>query len=289
VRRQKVVVAGLMLAALSACAQDADPEQGQTDAFGEGDQYVALGDSYTAAPRTGPRDGQDGCQRSQTNYPHQVAEATGMTLVDNSCTGANTNSITQPQATLVGNHAPQALGLDERTDLVTIRLGANNYGMFGRILRCARFFGFAAKGTPCSDIDAAAGATGIDGRLDELEDDVVRGLRVIQERAPNARVLVIGYPHIIPIGTTCELAPLPQEDYEFARRIAEGFNRALEAAADHVGVEFIDIFDATEGHDICADEPWIAGAELIKDAATPWHPYPEESQAVAEQILDQLD
>lgn len=289
VRFSYVVAAGLLLAALAACTSDEKPERDEKYAFGEGDQYVALGDSYTAAPRTGPRDGRDGCQRTQNNYPHRVAEATGMVLVDNSCSGANTNSITRPQPTLAGDHPPQAEGLDERTDLVTIRLGANNYSMFGRILRCARFFGSAAKGAPCTDIDAASGPTGIDARLEDIEQDVISGLRVIQERAPNARVLVIGYPHIIPTGTTCELLPLPEGDYEYARRIAEGFNAALEAAADHVGVEFVDIFAATEGHDICADEPWIAGAELLEDTATPWHPYPEESQAVAEEILDELE
>ena len=89
---------------------------------------------------------------------------------------------------------------------------------------------------------------------------------------------------------TCQQLPLKPGDYPYARRINEGLNVALEAAADEVGATFIDMFPVTEGHDICGKEPWIAGAEVMTGRrATPWHPYPEESEAVARLVLEELD
>src|SRR3954469_3865632 len=63
-----------------------------------GGRYVALGDSYTAGPLI-PNQSLDplGCLRSDANYPHRVAPAVGMSLVDVSCSGAETGDMTAAQ------------------------------------------------------------------------------------------------------------------------------------------------------------------------------------------------
>src|SRR3954449_4668189 len=62
------------------------------------DQYVAIGDSYTAAPLVPPTDGSTICLRSGVNYPALIAEAMpGTALTDVSCSGATTANATQPQ------------------------------------------------------------------------------------------------------------------------------------------------------------------------------------------------
>jgi len=292
-RHPGTVTVLVLAAALTGCGPGDGTDRETEDppyAFGPGDEYVALGDSYTAAPNTGPYVARDGCFQTRVNYPHRVAEETGMTLVDNSCSGASTNSLTHPQVTVGGPHRPQLTGLDEDTDLVTIRMGANDYAMFARIIHCARLHDADEPGSPCTDLDAASGDVSIDARLEDLEDNLVRSFTQIKARAPEARVIAIGYPRIFPASGTCDLLPLPAGDYDFARRLNEGLNDALETAADRVGdVEYLDVFSATEDHDICSDDPWIAGVEVVGQNATPWHPYPEESQAVAEMVLEELE
>ena len=60
--------------------------------------YVAMGDSYTAAPLVPDRHG-DGCLRSSHNYPALVAAALPAELVDVSCSGADSTSLVGVQQT----------------------------------------------------------------------------------------------------------------------------------------------------------------------------------------------
>ena len=63
-------------------------------------RYVALGDSFTAAPYVPSTDLAEGCLRSNGNYPSLVAERLDIpTLVDVSCSGADTRDLTHPQNT----------------------------------------------------------------------------------------------------------------------------------------------------------------------------------------------
>lgn len=276
-------------AVLTACQDEPSRPSPVPYALGEGDHYVALGDSYTAAPNTGPKVANNGCFNTTVNYPHRIADATGMDLVDNSCNGATTNALTIPQLTPAGEHPPQLDDIDEDTDLVTIRLGANDDSMFSRIIGCARIFGADKPGTPCANVDATKGGDSLIPALTDLEDNLVRGLEEIEERGPDARIVVIGYPRIIPEAGTCELLPLPAGDYAYARLIIDGLNTALESAAGQVQATYIDMHAASEGHDICAEEPWIAGAPIAPTGATAWHPYAAEGQAVAELVLAELE
>ena len=289
-RRLSVAVGGLALVAVLAACEDEPEESGDRNfAIGSGDTYVALGDSYTAAPRTGTTETSDGCYQSATNYPHRIAESTGATLHDNSCTGATTDSLTGSQVTALSTRPPQLDDVDEDTDLVTIRVGGNDFGLFGRIINCARFFGPEKTDSPCTNFDASVAETSVANALPEVERRLVGVLEDIAERGPDARILVVGYPQVVPQEGTCELLPLPAGDYAYGRRIMEGLNSALESAADAVDATYIDMYAASEGHDICADEPWIAGAAAKPEGATAWHPYVEEGEAVAELVLAELE
>lgn len=285
------LVATALVLALDACSlPGTERRDGPDYVVGEGDQYVALGDSYTAAPLTGPPAGLDGCGQTEVNYPRLVGEATGADLVDNSCSGASTRHLTEPQQTRLGENPPQLEGLGPDTDLVTFRLGANDYNLVGRIVLCVETrIGERRGPSPCTDLDETAGPASAKARFGDLEANLVRALRSVVERAPEATVLVVGYPQIVPPEGTCDLLPLKPGDYPYARRINEGINEALEAAAAEVSVTFVDMFPVSERHDICGEEPWIAGDRPARLDATRWHPYPEESQAVAELVLAELE
>src|SRR5262245_42979430 len=61
--------------------------------------YVALGDSYSAASGVLPTDPSASllCLRSSRNYPHVIAAATGARLVDVTCGAAETKHFTTSQ------------------------------------------------------------------------------------------------------------------------------------------------------------------------------------------------
>ena len=279
-------VSGLaLLSVLSANAGcDNKPQQDGLE-VGPGDRYVALGDSYTAAPGTGDLVVADGCSQTVNNYPHRVAEATGAALQDNSCSRANTGHLTEAQDGTT--RGPQIEDIDEDTDLVTMRLGANDYNLFFRVIECARRFGPDLPGTPCADLDATGGDQSLDNRLPKVQDNLDRAVDRIEDRAPDARIILIGYPHLAPAEGTCDLLPLSAGDYAYARRIIDGLNEALAAVADAHDLTFIDMEDPSEGHDTCGAEPWMAGP-VPGPGATPWHPYAAEGEAVAELVLEEL-
>jgi hypothetical protein len=283
------VTALAFLVLLAACddGPDGGPDENQ---IGAGDEYVALGDSYTAAPGTGELSAEDGCSQTVVNYPHLIEEATEVDLVDNSCNGANTSHLTtaKPGTT----RGPQLDAIDEDTDLVTMRLGANDYNLIFRVFACGnpqRYGGPDAPGTPCADADAGLGANSVENRLPQVQDNLDRAVDDIEDRAPGARIILIGYPHVAPAECTCDLFPLPAGDYAYARRIIDGLNDAIESVADDHDLTYIDMEGPSEGHDTCSDDPWMAGIQAPLGDAAIWHPYPKESEMVAELVLEELD
>ena len=74
------------------------------------------------------------------------------------------------------------------------------------------------------------------------------------------------------------------------RNVVDTVNDALRHAAEDHGLTFLDVARATEGHDICASDPWVAGAAVEPGrGAAPWHPYVEEQQAVADLLHATID
>ena len=300
-RRSHVVLVAVLAVAglLTGCDSD-DPSGGPAPrVIRPGDAYVALGDSYTAVPGTGKSVDDSGCNNTVVNYPHLVGAELDLDLTDNSCDGASTTNLTEDQCvracqardpsfqTLI---PPQLNGIDEDTRLVTFRLGANDYGLIGRIIGCASLG--PATGSPCADADAAMGADSVDPRLRDMEDNVRRGIEEIQDRAPDARIIVLGYPRIAPDEGTCDLLPLSDDDYAYARHVMEGINAALSAVAEAADLTFIDVYAASEGHDVCSADPWVAGWTPITspppEGARRLHPYAAAAEAESALILEAL-
>lgn len=254
--------------------------------------YVALGDSYTAAPLIGAPDGDDGCVRSTSNYPHRLAEEHHLALDDLSCSGATSEHGELPQQTPQGKlHGPQFSALSRATELVTVRIGANDFNLIGRVvIDCVELTAREPEGRPCTDADAEAGDQGVRGALDALAPRLVGYLDRVRDKAPEAQIVVIGYPQIFPAEVGCEQLPLDRGDLPWARGLVEGLNTALESAAAQTDTTFVDTYEATAGHDICGAEPWIAGATVPDGrSGQPWHPYPEEQALVAELVGEVVD
>lgn len=251
---------------------------------------VSLGDSYTAAPLVPDTDTTDGCLRSTGNYPHLVAAELGYRLTDVSCSGATTTALVGVQSTADGGtQAPQFLAVTEDADVVTLSIGGNDGDLFATLVgQCSLLAQDDPSGTPCSDRfggDDAAPAKALRVLPGHLE-AAVAGIR---DRAPDARVVVVGYPQIVPATGSCpELLPIAEGDYAFARSLNERLAGAMRTAARASGADYIDAFRLTRGHDVCADDPWINGPQTQEGVALAFHPLAAEQQAIADALVDLL-
>ncbi len=288
-RALSALVAGAL--ALAGCTgEDVDVADTAARAIETGDRYVALGDSYTAAAFTGPHtDTSDGCWRSDGNYPHLVAGELGLELTDVSCGGATTEDVeSSQQQTLkdAGPRPPQIDAVAEDTDLVTVSLGGNDFGLIADLISGCVLAGIQdPDGAPCAD----ARADQLDRRIARVRERLVGVIGAVAERAPDARVVVVGYPQIYPPTGSCEDVRLATGDLGYARRVVELLVDAQAAAAAEANAEYVDVFGPSAGHDICGADPWIAGHTVKRQGeATPYHPYPEEQQLVAELLLGAL-
>ena len=266
----------------SAGAPGREPEIGQ---------YVALGDSFTAAPFVPTTDVADGCFRSDGNYPSLVAERLDFhDFVDVSCSGASTRNLTRPQPTVQDATVPPQLdALTGDTDLVTLGIGGNDFNLFTTLLQtCTRLGQDQPNGSPCSDYLAARGID-LMAEAGRIRGRVVDAVDQVRDRAPDARVLLVGYPRIGPSDGTCpRLLPFASGDYRQADLAARSLNDALRAAARSTDVEFVDMYAASDGHDVCSDRPWVNGQFTDRAAALAFHPLPAGMAAVANRVLDTL-
>ncbi len=293
-----LLVIPLLLAPLAGCSGSDQPEAAPAHATGSPteaptayDQYVAIGDSYTAAPLVPPTDTSTICLRSGVNYPALVAKAMpGTTLTDVSCSGASTRNTVSPQTGNGGSVPPQFDALERGTDLVTIGLGGNDGQLFGGVLgRCLQIAGTDPAGDPCRQSFGSEHPDLLTTTFADIEHHIAGVVRGVRQRSPQARILVIGYPQIIPASGTCDLLPLADGDYPFAREVNEGLNKAVESGADDAHAEYVDTFGPSAGHDICADDPWINGRVTSAETALAYHPLAVEQEQVAQLVLDAID
>ena len=250
-------------------------------------RYVALGDSFTAAPLVPMTELDSGCFRSDANYPSLVAESLNLRLTDVSCAGASTHDLTGRQATVQDTTVPPQLRvLDEKTDLVTLGIGGNDFGLFGGLVQtCLNLRSSDPTGAPCA---SSAVGRRLVSRVPDIGDNVERAIEKVQRRAPNARVIVVGYPRISPPEGGCpRRMPFADGDVAFGDRVVRALDRALQKAAESTGVEYLDLYTASEGHDVCSDEPWVNGRQTEPGLALAFHPLAEGARATAE-LLEEL-
>jgi lysophospholipase L1-like esterase len=254
-----------------------------------GQVYVALGDSYTASPLTGPLAGPPpGCLRSTNNYPHLVAERTGARLTDVSCSGAQTRDLAAPQTVQGGQNPPQYGALGAGTQLVTVGIGGNDIG-FGEIVQsCVSPTPF---GTPCRDRYVQGSHDELAARIDTVGDRLDDVLDEVHRRAPTARVLLVGYPSVLPAqGPGCyPVVPYTAGDVDYLRGVLSHLNEEIADAASDGGATYVDTATPTVGHDVCTPPGtrWIEG--LVPTApAYPVHPNALGAAALSRAVLATL-
>lgn len=296
VRAAAALVAVVLLA--GACSSDgrgAEQDAGgafgsSTPGAGEGAEpapgadvdYVAMGDSYSAGPFVATmRDDPTGCARSNDNYPAFLADWLGVkSYTDVTCSAATTADLYDPMLMFDGNTTrPQLDAVTPDTDLVTLGMGGNDFGIYDGLIGCQ-----AAGSTACPVDRLRADAAKVAGR-------VATAVRRIRAAAsPEARVLVVGYPDIVPADGTCADLGVPASVLAPLVEVAATLNDSLRRGAERGGGDYIDMEAVSEGHDVCATgtEAWINGPQTLPGIAAPFHPKIEGMRAVATEVYREL-
>nr|WP_249044555.1 SGNH/GDSL hydrolase family protein [Crossiella equi] len=259
----------MALAALTAFAPGALAAEQQVR------HYVALGDSFTSGPLIPlPRLVPLGCARSTNNYPSLLAaRIKPARFTDISCGAADTTNMAQPQSVPLGINPAQFSALSQDTDLVTVSIGGNDFSVFGSVVtKCPELRPSDPQGAPC----AAHFGDELAKRIAQTELRVAEVLKGVRERAPRAKVLVVGYPRIAPATGTCpDTLPFATGDYPFLDRVEQQLNTALKNAATGAKMTFVDTYAASAAHDACKPRgvAWVNGQHTDLLAAASYHPF----------------
>jgi lysophospholipase L1-like esterase len=252
--------------------------------------YVALGDSYTAGDGIPAQlDGPAGCERSSHSYPVLVARQLSLKASqyrDVSCSSAKVANLTAPQHAGGATIPPQLRVLSANATLVTVGIGGNDLGFTGILTRCveldapgvllAQVLHRIDDRAPCRAFYTSGGADQIGQKIQAASAGVAAALRRIHDRAPRARVLVVGYPDLLPAsnGSACALVlGITAMDVGYLNNVELQVNRMLSRQAAAAGDGYVDTYTPSVGHDACAASSvrWIE--PLLPSApAAPMHP-----------------
>ena len=250
-------------------------------------RYVALGSSMAAGPGIPPR--ADGAPwpsgRSARNYPHLVAAALKLDLVDVTFSGATTANVLRDKQF---GAPPQIGSLDGSESLVTVTIGGNDVGYVPLLtLACLPW---PARWVPVLGrrIRTLRDRTA----REEALDDVAKSLRevgdAIRRRSPKARVLFVDYLTVLPPAGR-RASPLSNADADLGRHVATTLERLTAEVAEATGCELVKAGGASRAHHAWSAEPWTRRFHLPwPRRPAPMHPNAAGMRAVAEMVTAQV-
>ncbi|MFJ4678387.1 SGNH/GDSL hydrolase family protein [Kitasatospora sp. NPDC088783] len=263
--------------------------------------YAALGDSYTSGLRIPPQGGSpQGCGRSGANYPSLVARQLGIAdFTDVSCSGARTGDLTAAQRTDDGTNPPQLDALSTATRLVTLGIGGNDAGFLDVLGRCAvenvrHSLTGQGDAAPCrAYYTTGTGRGEVQRKMTATGERLTAALGEIRRRAPQAEVLLVGYPALLPQDPARCAETLGSgiagADLGFVTEQEQQLNGMLRQRAEAAGVGFVDTYASSAGHDMCeaAGTRWIEPLAADRGLA-PIHPNAQGQQGMAAAVLAAL-
>lgn len=235
-RRRTALAAGLATLAMAA-GSAAVPAQAV-----DRSRYVALGDSYAAGLGAGPY--LDDCYRSENSYSELAAHLKTIKLVTNAaCSGKTTQDVVDTQLRR----------LNRTTGLVTITAGGNNLRFAEILASCG-----AAVVNPAAEPLCEAASAYAEGEISshKLASDVTAMIQSVQAAAPDANVVVTGYPYLYDPVAPGQTDSMSRFIYK-ATHLADGLNGSIAAAARAAGAEYVDVRAAFAGHGVNSAAPWI--------------------------------
>ncbi|MEU6980314.1 SGNH/GDSL hydrolase family protein [Streptomyces sp. NPDC046371] len=294
--RTRVLAVGL---ALAASALSLSGSAGAADQY----EWAALGDSYTAGGFVGdplPPLGdpaRDGCDRTTNAYPDVVDREFDefppgklVHLTNVSCGNATIADIADAKQTPISPVQPPTGGwtavdpqiqrakLNDQTDVVTIGIGGNSLPFGGMLLKCLEQGATIGKNCREYYTSPPEGEESIQDKLARVQDEYIAMLAKVHEAAPNAKVITVGYPAVLPQeGNACnrlsltELGGIKHADIDWLREdVLKELNNTIQRVTSFFGDRYVDVYSSSVGHDACqpAGTKWVEG--ICGDAEDYW-------------------
>jgi lysophospholipase L1-like esterase len=216
--------------------------------------YVALGDSYSSGLGAGDYISSSGsCDRSTNAYPEQWAAANSpATFTSVACSGAATADVINSQVS----------ALSASTTLVSITIGGNDAGFASVMETCV----LRSTSTCVNAVKTAE--TFVAGQLPARLDST---LQTIAAHAPNAKVVVLGYPDLYDLSKSGSCIGLSTQDRTALNQGADDLDNALQAAARANHDTFADVRGQFAGHEICDSGSWLHSVDILAISSS-YHP-----------------
>jgi len=261
-----VVVACLFIGLTVACGSSSGSRGGATTTTQPATRrYSAVGDSYASGEGLFPFEADASrCHRSAQGYPRLVANREHGLLTFAACTGATLSDVVGPGG--------QVDTVDPEADLLTVTIGGNDAGFATVVGDCV------AGPLPCSRLDAE-----INANLARLGPALEAAYRQLHQRAPKARLVVVGYPQVVAdpavvnvdtckaVSTPVEERRVTSDDARWMREKGAQLSAVVGKAAKAAGARYVDVAAAFAGHEACSAKPWLSGF-LLTDIVASFHP-----------------
>jgi lysophospholipase L1-like esterase len=248
VRRSRMLAIGVTAPALGLAA--AVIGTGIPARAGSAVHYVALGDSYSSGVGAGAAGGS--CGQSPNAFPALWAKANSpASFTFAACSGATTSDV-------VGS---QLSSLSTSTTLVSITIGGNDVGFSTIMETCV------LKSTSSCE---SAVSTGEKYANDTLPGLLNTTLADIRSHAPNAKVIVLGYPDFYDLSAKLCLG-LSNADHQALDNGINDLDTVIETAAADNGDTFADVRSKFSGHELCDSAGWLNSVDLL-DIGSSYHP-----------------
>jgi lysophospholipase L1-like esterase len=209
-------------------------------------RYVALGDSYSSGLGAGDYISSSGsCDRSTNAYPEQWAGLNApASFVSVACSGATTADVLSSQVS----------ALSTSTTLVSITIGGNDAG-FSSVMETCVLSSTSSCVNAISNAEAFV-TSQLPGRLNAT-------LRAIRADAPNAEIVLLGYPDLYDLSKSNSCLGLSTKDRIALNGGADDLDSALATAARVNGDTFADVRGQFAGHEICDSGSWLNSVDIF--------------------------
>jgi lysophospholipase L1-like esterase len=199
--------------------------------------YAAIGDSFAAGAGGGTYLDAS-CDRSANAYPKLLDGDANLQLAAfPACAGASTADVI----------ADQIPAISRKTRVVTVTVGGNDVGFASVMQNC-----FVLQTTSCAS-RIAEGA--VIAASDEFAASIRNVVDRVQAKAPNAKVIVTGYPLLFHLDSSGVNPKYAWADEVNAETVT--LNGVIEANAVAAGAVFVDVEGPFADHGIGSPAPWI--------------------------------
>ncbi|GAA3240526.1 SGNH/GDSL hydrolase family protein [Actinocorallia longicatena] len=259
--------------------------------------YAALGDSYSSGEGAyvlaADLDPRNRCHRTSQSYVHTVERTfvfPGGTRFW-ACSGARVEHLLKGKA----GEPPQIDRADAGTSLVTLSIGGNDLGFTRVLAGCIVRLPWSPS-CEHQDVELAA-------RKPALRVALTGVVARLVERAPKARIILLGYPRLFAEERGESLDNLSITDQrwlnskgselnELIREVAQRADEGIVAAGGAGSVEFIDLYSAFTGHEVGSGVPFVNGLDVdlkaLKVEIRSYHPTAVGYAALAENVVRQI-